>query len=426
MQILWLSNKVLSEQDNSATGTWLDAMAQGLVRSGEVELGNIAQGSVERTTRQDYGPIRQWIVPSSAKLGRDGLPSLKTVDAIIKATEEFSPDLIHVWGTEGFWGLLTARKLVRRLALLEMQGLKGAIAQVFHGGLSSREQLACVGPKELLLQSSIFQGRRRFEAWGVFEKEIISGHRFISAHSEWMKAQVKAINHSARICRTNCALRDSFYKGTPWSFSGAPLIFCSAAYPSPFKGLHVAIRSVAILRDHLPNIHLRIAGPHQRPGIRRDGYIAWINREIRRLRLESQVSWLGSLSAPQLTDELTRCSVFVLPTFVESYGVALAEAMVVGVPSVVSFTGGTSFLAKDEDSALFFPPGDEVMCAYQLERLLRDRALAERLSLRAREIALVRNDREQIVRNQVEIYRQVLAEVNGSRQPTAENLGENV
>jgi len=50
-----------------------------------------------------------------------------------------------------------------------------------------------------------------------------------------------------------------------------------------------------------------------------------------------------------------------------------------------------------------------VMCAYQLERLLTDQALAERIGKRAREIALVRNDPERIVRNQIEIYRQVLA-----------------
>lgn len=410
MRVLWLSNKVLSERDSGATGTWLDAMAQGLTCSSEVELGNIAQGGVEKTIRHDYGQIRQWVVPSSAKPSYNGLPSSKIVGTLVKAVEEFSPDLIHVWGTESFWGLLTARRLVRGPVLLEMQGLKTAIARVFHGGLSVREQLACVGPKEILLRSSIFQGRQRFEAWGIFETEIISGHRFVSVHSEWMEAQVSAINSSARIFHTDRALRDPFYERSPWSFSGAPVVFCSAAYPSPFKGLHVAIRGTAILRDRLPNVQLRIAGAHQRPGMRRDGYIAWINREIERFGLESNIIWLGPLSAPQLAGELAGCSVFVLPTFVESYCVALAEAMMVGVPSVVSFTGGTSSLAKDDDSALFFPPGDEAMCAYQLERLLTNRALAERLSQRARETSLVRNDRGRIVQRQVETYHQVLVE----------------
>jgi len=42
--------------------------------------------------------------------------------------------------------------------------------------------------------------------------------------------------------------------------------------------------------------------------------------------------------------------------------------------------------------------------------LLTDHTLAERIGKRARETALVRNDPERIVRNQIEIYRQVLRE----------------
>ena len=105
-----------------------------------------------------------------------------------------------------------------------------------------------------------------------------------------------------------------------------------------------------------------------------------------------------------------------MPTFVESYGVALAEAMLLGVPTVVSFTGGTSFLARDEESALFFPPGDVEMCAYQAERLIKERDLAERLSCQARNIAQVRHDPKQVLQRQLTTYHQVL-EVPGSQLP---------
>ena len=50
------------------------------------------------------------------------------------------------------------------------------------------------------------------------------------------------------------------------------------------------------------------------------------------------------------------------------------------------------------------------MCAYQIERVLLEQALAERLSRQAREVALVRNNRERIVRQQIEIYKQVVTD----------------
>ncbi len=408
MRILWLSNKILSEKDSGATGTWLDALSHELMKCDELELGNITLGNIKKMTRQDCGSICQWLVPSGPRLDRHGLPPRNIIHALIKSIDEFSPDMIHIWGTERYWGLLSARKHIGVPALLEMQGLKGAIAQVFNGGLSFREQLSCIGPKELMRQSSIFQSRQKFESWAPFEEEMISGHRFISIHSDWMMAKVKAVNNNARLFRSVRALRDPFYEGKKWAFHGTPSVFCSAAYPSPFKGLHVAIRSLATLKKNIPDIQLRIAGAHQQPGFRREGYIAWINREIVRLGIESNVTWLGPLSAIQLVEELGRCSAFIMPTFVESYSVTLAEAMLLGVPTVVSFTGGTSFLARDEESALFFSPGDEEMCAYQVERLIKDQGLAERLSCQARDIAQVRHDRNQILQRQIITYRQVL------------------
>lgn len=413
MRVLWLSNAILFNGDRGDTGTWLAAMAHRLVALGGVTLGNISSGNVARLTSQDCGAIKQWIVPEVVPSSRDGLPSRRVVADILKAVDEFSPEVVHVWGTESYWGLLTARKLIDRPSLLEMQGLELSIARVFNGGLSFREQLACIGLKELLRKSSIFDGKRRFENWGVFEKEMISSHHSISTQSRWMEAQVEAIKGSGNTFRVDRVLREPFYKSPPWQFSGKPVVFCSAAYSGPFKGLHVAIRAVAIVKDRLPDIQVHIAGTHQRNGIRRDGYIAWVSREIKSLGIEHNVQWLGPLSAIQIVEELRRCSAFVLPTFIESYSVALAEAMMLGVPAVASYTGGIPCLCKDEESALFFTPGDEVMCAYQLERLLTDRQLAVRLSRTARAIATERNGPEKIVSRQFEIYRQVIADGSG-------------
>lgn len=412
LRIIWLSNKVQSNTDRGTTGTWLDAMAHGLLQSGEVELGNIAMGAMSQTTRQDCGAIRQWIIPSRSQQ-RNGLLVARYISEIAHAVQEFSPDLVHVWGTESFWGLLTARGIIQYPALLEMQGLKGAIARVFAGGLSVRQQLACVGLKEILRRSTIFQGRRQFKDWGRVEREIIAGHRFITAQSMWLEAQIRAVNRDCQIFHNDFALREPFYAAESWRNPKNNVVFCSASYPSPFKGVHIAIRAIAILKERFPKIQLRIAGALQRHGIRQEGYVAWLNREARQLGVETNLRWLGPLTADQIVAELQQSSATLLPTFIEAYCLALAEAMIIGAPSVVSFVGGASLLARDEESALFFPPGDEAMCAYQLARLLTDRDLAERLSRKAREVALVRNDPQRIVENQLAIYRQVIGASGG-------------
>jgi glycosyltransferase involved in cell wall biosynthesis len=65
---------------------------------------------------------------------------------------------------------------------------------------------------------------------------------------------------------------------------------------------------------------------------------------------------------------------------------ALLEAMMAGVPAVVTAVGGVPELV--DDTALMVPPGDPAALAAALRRLLDDPALAADLGGRARERAL--------------------------------------
>ena len=409
VRVLWLSNKVQSNQDRGSTGTWLDAMAQALVQSDQVQLANVAMGPVRQTTRQDSGSINQWIIPASAQSRlRDGLPPAAIVEDICRVVEEFAPDVVHVWGTEAFWGLLPARGLIRRPTLLEMQGVKSAIARVYHGDLTWREQMACIGVKEIVRGNSIPQGRSRFAAWTRYEAEIIAGQRFVTVQSPWLEAQIRALNSQCLVFHNDFALRQPFYAATPWQPAARTSIFCSASYPSPFKGIHTAVRTLAVVKRRSPEIQLRMAGALQRPGLRQEGYMAWVNREARRLGVEENVQWLGALSADQIVAEMQKCAAVFLPTFIEGYCLALAEAMAIGAPAAVAYVGGAAHLARDEESALYFSPGDVEMAAYQVGRLLTDLALAEQLGGRARTVAIERNDPSRIIQRQLDIYRAVL------------------
>ena len=407
MRVLWLCSKPLSDEETRSTATWLDTMAHGLLDSGNVELGIIATAPVSQFERLDYRQVKQWRVPFNCRRGADGLPTAAILGRILDAGREFAPDLVHAWGTEGFWGLIPARGLMPGPALLEMQGLKAAIAPVFDGHLTWREQLGCVGFKEVVKFRSIAKSRRSFAEWGHREQEMIRGIADVSVQSPWMAAWIRSINPAAKVRPVDIVLRKPFYEAPAWCHQGPPILFTSAAYALPFKGLHVAVRAAALLKREWPSVRLRIAGAHQLKGVRADGYTTWVARLIRQYGLTEHVDWLGPLAAHQIVEELSHASVMIVPTFVENCCTSMQEAMAVGTPVVASYAGGIPSLAQDEQSCLFFPPGDEVMCASQVERILSDSDLATRLSANAREVAKVRNDRERIVRRQLEIYREI-------------------
>jgi glycosyltransferase involved in cell wall biosynthesis len=85
----------------------------------------------------------------------------------------------------------------------------------------------------------------------------------------------------------------------------------------------------------------------------------------------------------------------------------MAEALIVGVPCVVSLAGGVPSLIDDGRNALGFSPGDEVVLAEQIRRIFINSDLANQLSKAGRKTALSRYSPEPIVKRMTEIYRAI-------------------
>jgi glycosyltransferase involved in cell wall biosynthesis len=202
-------------------------------------------------------------------------------------------------------------------------------------------------------------------------------------------------------------LRPEFYLAKPWTYNNSAVLFTFLGYASPFKGLHVLIESLRILKREFPDIKLYIAGSNQLEGLRRDGYLNFINNIIKRNDLTDNVIWLGPLSANEIIKYLYLSAVAVFPSFIESYGVALAESMMIGVPSVAAYNGGYSYLGNDHENVLFFPPGESSLCAFQINKILSDKNLTIKLSINSRLAALKRNDFNNVLKQQIHIYQEI-------------------
>lgn len=412
IKVLWFSNRIIDGIDNGSSGTWLTSLAPELTGSGELQLANICVGSVQDVVRNDYGEINQWIVPPE-KRNKHGFPSQKTVEGIKRAIDLFNPDIIQIWGTEGYWGLLTAHGYIKGKCLLNIQGLITAILPDFYGGLTNLELMKCIGPRELLKPGgSLFAVRDYFMRRSLWENEIIKGHSNITVQSEWIETYIKLINPRARVFKTDRTLRKEFHDAQHWfsgnNFPSSPRVIFTISTGYPYKGLHVLIRSLKLVRSRYPDVILNIGGYFLTSGIKQSGYERWIIRLILDLGLKGAVNFLGPLKGDEVVNNLLSASVFVNPSFVESYSVALAEALKIGTPSVVSFSGAMPELAINEYEALFFSPGDPLGCARQIIRLLDNPELSQKLSMNAEVSISNRSQTTIIVENQIKAYKSVL------------------
>jgi len=409
IKVLWFCNVSFSDAKSSSTGSWLFPMVDSLLETNEIEFYNITQGKVSNVTSQDYGYVNQWLVPYSP-LRSNGLPAQKTVDQIRQIVEEINPDIIHIWGTENYWGLLYSRGYIKGNVILEMQGLKYACAKYFYVGLSFYDILKCFRLKEFIKPSRSLPGiKAGFEKWGRFEKEMLLKANFISTQSDWVRAHVSYVNDKANLIKTKITLRKEFLKADKWNAEECVpyTIFTSASSSSvSYKGLHILFDAVAILKKRFPEIRLNIAGSVS-SGLREDGYSKWLKEKAKKNGIIENISWLGSLDAGEIVMQMRKSNVVVIPSFVESYCLALDEALTVGVPSVVSFAAALPELATHEETALFYPSGDVEMCANAIERYFNDIDLARLISKRAYEEKQSKDNRE-IALLQMDIYKKVL------------------
>ena len=413
MKILWLSNCELTTQPTATTGSWLQAMSAALAERDDVELCNITLGRVKAITRCDCGNIKQWLIPKGHL--KKGLPQGEMLSGLVNLIEEIAPDLVHIWGVELFWGLLTARGYIKCPTLLEIQGLRSKCADVWYGGMSLSEVVDSINPREVLLfKRGIVRKQLRERRKGRQEGEIISAHRHISVPSDWVKACIAPYcAEGTAVVQSHLPVRRAFLEAAEWNKpsteNGVELLAISSA-PIPYKGIHVVLKALSLLKKRWPNVRLTIAGDYEqhRKGWKKSGYVRHLLKQIKRLGLEQNVFLPGALSAEQLAERMQQSHAMIHASFVESYSLALAESMVIGVPNVVAWSGAMPELSTDNRDALFYSPTDYCKCAWLVGRLVEDADLAQRLSSEARSRALLRNATAAVVDHQVDTYRWVL------------------
>lgn len=140
----------------------------------------------------------------------------------------------------------------------------------------------------------------------------------------------------------------------------------------PWKGLDVLLHAMALLRTEFPNLRLECAG--EGPGR------ASLEALAAALGLGGSVQFLGFLDRQALAGRLARCTIFVLPSRSEPFGIAVVEALACGAPVVASRVGGVPEILRDGRDGLLVTPGDPAAIAEALRRLLIDPALREQFS----------------------------------------------
>jgi L-malate glycosyltransferase len=420
LKVLWFSNVVLPEAAKPLglpvflKAGWLEGYLAALRGSGEASVTVATRSSaVNHVTEVVVEGVRHVLLPA-ASIDATAPLSEEAIREYSEVVQKVSPDVIHYHGSEYHYGLLTAKGHIVVPAVLSIQGLMGEYGKVYFGGLSLRELLRAHTVREvflyLYLRGGIWGGRRHFERRALIEGDILRGMNHICGRTLWDRAHVREINPSAQYHHCDELLRPPFYAARRdlAKFRRFSIYAPTASYP--LKGFHFLLKAVSLLKHDFPGIMVRIADVQHLHRHSNNGYWQLLHSMVRDLGLSEHIEWLGPLDATGVAGVLSDSHVFVSSSVVENLCNALAEAMLVGVPSIASYAGGMATTLQDKETGLCFPIGDYAMLAENIRLLFTDDELSRRLVTNAREVAIRRHDVSAVGIRLLDIYRRVSAE----------------
>ncbi len=169
------------------------------------------------------------------------------------------------------------------------------------------------------------------------------------------------------------------------------------------KGSLELLRSVKAVASRVPEVEYVLAGArHNSIDDRALESALGANGTRPHVRLLGHVPW------QKLADWYCRATVFAMPSFYETFGISVIEAMAFGLPVVATKTGGLPEVVEDGVTGILVPPGDSQALAEALACLLSDPEMRRRMGRAGQERVRAEFTVDRVIDRTLAVYESVI------------------
>jgi glycosyltransferase involved in cell wall biosynthesis len=195
-------------------------------------------------------------------------------------------------------------------------------------------------------------------------RTLVGRARVLMANSDYTasrippgNAEVRVIPNSINLERFNPDTVDPHITRARLGIDEADCVLAVIGQITPWKGQDLAIRVAGALSGGAP-VRLLIAGSPKftSSSTRFDNraYLAGLHRLVKELGLGDSVRFLGDRE--DIPEILAATDVVLLPSWEEPFGLAVIEAMAMGVPVIATEVGGPAEIISGGADGLLLPP----------------------------------------------------------------------
>lgn len=416
MKVLWFTNTVslASEvlKDNGIRGGWIASLEKQMSNVHGIELAVAFHYRKGKMESFEIGKTKYFSMPNFNVKGR--LKRLWNrwkyriepeiiIDDYLKIIHEFNPDIIHIFGTEQSFGSIIP--LLKIPVVIQIQGNLTVYSKKWFSGLSFANIFLHSNIKSLLTARSLLHEYVLFLKRARREQKIFNYCRYFIGRTDWDRRITKALSDKAEYYHCDELLRENFYQKKWMKPSNKKLVLVSTLSSASYKGLETILEAAAILKKKkLFELEWHIAGITGEEEL-----IKIIQRALKLKFADYNISFNGLLKPEELLQLLLQTNFFIHPSHIENSPNSVCEAMLIGMPVIATYAGGTPSIIADKQEGILIQDGDPFALAGAIIELFEDPDFANDLAENAREKALLRHNSEKVVRDLLTIYSDIIA-----------------
>ena len=160
------------------------------------------------------------------------------------------------------------------------------------------------------------------------------------------------------------------------------------------KGMQYLIDAMPKILKEFPQSCLEIVGegPYRRV----------LEKQIRKMKLSSKIKLTGFIK--EIEEKMTEFDIYVQPSLSESFGLAIIQAMSLGLPVVATNTGGIPEVVTTGKSGILVEPANPEALAGGILTLLRDPKKAKAMGNLGREDVKIKFNLRDLIKETEQVY----------------------
>lgn len=384
------------EINGSPLGGWLEGISFCLSQSGDVDL--------------DYYVIKK-NMNKKVLIIKEGKIIYHYINYneldFLKSAIRDDYDIYHIFGTEMAYveDIVAISPLGK--TVISIQGLVSKISLHYLSNYDMYFNPSFITKIYMHLNHDLFKKR------GVREERVLNRVKYVIGRTDWDRASLESINKELKYYHCNEILREIFYKDRwKWESCKRFSIFVSQASYS-IKGMHMIVEIIKTIKEFYPDIICKIGGGNLLKSNTlatklHMSYDYMIKKLIDNYGLEDNIIFLGSLTDNEVKENLINCNVYLLASSIENSSNSLAEAMLLGVPIVASYVGGTNNFIIHKEDGLLYPFDEPYLAAYYIKMMFEKVAFSRELANNAHEKAAIYFNRKNNISRLLAIYNDII------------------